>query len=234
MLREREIVGAIAVTRAEAGQFAEREVDLLRTFASQAVIAIENVRLFNETREALEQQTATAEILQVISSSRTDLQPVFDSIAFRSSQLSSALFANVFLFDGELLHLVASSNSKPEFVELLRGRYPMRPDGSQISGQVVLSKSIAVLTDALADPDYPHALAISGGWRRLLGVPMLRDDRVLGVIVVGWTQPGPVLEEAMKTCSRPSPTRPPSRSRTCGCSIRPRSPWRKSRNAHGN
>ena len=71
-----------------------------------------------------------------------------------------------------------------------------------IAGQVVLKKSVAVLTDALADPTYPHALAISGGWRRLLGVPMLRDDRVLGVIVVGWTQPGPIpkkYEDLLKT-----------------------------------
>jgi signal transduction histidine kinase/CheY-like chemotaxis protein len=185
----------VGIAKNEPGPFSDEFLRLLQTFADQAVIAIENVRLFNETKEALEQQTATAEILQVISSSRTDVQPVFDSIARRASQLSDGLFANVFRFDGELIHLVATSNSRPEFVELLRSRYPMRPDASQISGQVILNKSVAVLTDALADPDYPHALAISGGWRRLLGVPMLRDDRVQGVIVVGWTQPGPILKK---------------------------------------
>ncbi|MEO8653839.1 MAG: GAF domain-containing protein, partial [Ramlibacter sp.] len=202
LLRDGRAIGCLAILRATTGAFDKQEIALARTFADQAVIAIENARLFNETREALEQQTATSEILQVISSSRTDIQPVFDSIAHRASQLSDGLFANVFRFDGEMIHLVATSNSRPEFVELLRGRYPMRPDASQIAGQVVLNKSIAVLTDALADPTYPHALAVSGGWRRLLGVPMLRDDRVLGVIVVGWTQPGPILkkhEDLLKT-----------------------------------
>jgi len=195
LVLEEKGIGSLWVARTQGGPFPDAQIKLLQTFADQAVIAIQNVRLFNETREALEQQTATAEILQVISSSRTDVQPVFDSIARRASQLSDALFANVFQFDGELIHLVATSNSRPEFVALLRGRYPMRPDASQISGQVILSKSVAVLTDALADPTYPHALAVSGGWRRLLGVPMLRDDRVLGVIVVGWTQPGPILKK---------------------------------------
>ena len=185
-------VGAVCVMRFPPVPFTDKEIALLETFADQAVIAIQNARMFNDTKEALEQKTATAEILQVISSSRTDLQPVFDTIAHRAGQLCDALFANVFRFDGELIHLVASSNSKPEFVELLRGRYPMRPDASQVAGKVIRDRSIVALPDALADPDYPHALAITGGWRSLLGVPMLREDRALGAIVVGWTQPGPV------------------------------------------
>jgi len=195
-------VGAVCVMRFPAAPFSDKEIDLLETFAGQAVIAIQNARMFSETNEALEQKTATAEILQVISSSRSDLQPVFDTIANRAGQLCDALFANVFRFDGELIHLVASSNSKSEFVELLRGRYPMRPDASQVSGKVIRDRSIVVMPDALADPDYPHALAIAGGWRSLMGVPMLREDRALGAIVVGWEQPGPVAkthEDLLKT-----------------------------------
>ena len=113
LVLEEKGIGSLWVARAQAGPFADKQIALLKTFADQAVIAIQNVRLFNETKEALEQQTATAEILQVISSSRTDIQPVFDSIAYRASQLSGGLFANVFRFDGELIHLVATSNSKP-------------------------------------------------------------------------------------------------------------------------
>ncbi|HEX6019089.1 MAG TPA: GAF domain-containing protein, partial [Burkholderiaceae bacterium] len=202
MLWEGRGIGALVVSRVPPTPFSDKEIELLKTFADQAVIAIQNARMFNETKEALEQKTATAEILQVISSSRTDLQPVFDTIAHRAGQLCDGLFANVFRFDGEFLHLVASSNSRPEFIELLRGRYPMRPDSTQVAGRVVLGRSIVALPDALAEPDYPHALAITGGWRSMLGVPMLREDRVLGAIVVGWTHSGPVKkvhEELLKT-----------------------------------
>ena len=195
-------VGAVCAMRFPPVPFTDKEIALLETFADQAVIAIQNARLFNETKEALEQKTATAEILQVISSSRTDLQPVFETIAHRAGQLCDALFANVFRFDGELIHLVASSNSKPAFVELLRGRYPIRPDASQVSGKVIRDRAIVALPDALADPDYPHALAIAGGWRSLLGVPMLREGRALGAIVVGWAHAGPVkkaYEDLLKT-----------------------------------
>ncbi len=195
-------IGAIGVSRLHGG-FGDKELELLQTFADQAVIAIQNARLFNETKEALEQQTATAEILQVISSSLTDLQPVFDTIARRAAQLCDGLFANVFRFDGEMVHLVAiSSNSSPPFIEMLRSRYPMRPDDTQVSGKVIRDRSVVILPDALADPGYPHALAESGGWRCLLGVPMLRDGRVLGAIVVGWTQAGRVTkvhEDLLKT-----------------------------------
>ena len=90
MIRDQQVVGAITVNRAETGLYADKEVALLQTFARQAVVAIENVRLFNETKEALEQQTATAEILKVISSSPTDVQPVFDAIVRRAADLCSA------------------------------------------------------------------------------------------------------------------------------------------------
>jgi GAF domain-containing protein/CheY-like chemotaxis protein len=182
--------------------FGADDVRLLQTVAASVGLALENARLFNETKEALEQKTATAEILQVISSARTDLQPVFDTIARRAGQLCDGLFANVFRFDGELIHLVATNNSSPAFVEMLRGRYPMRPDGSQVSGKVIRDRSIVAMPDALADPNYPHALAVAGGWRSMLGVPMLREDRALGAIVVGWRQPGAVAkvhEELLKT-----------------------------------
>ena len=194
-------IGAIGVSRLK-GTFNEKELALLQTFADQAVIAIQNARMFNDTKVALERQTATAEILQVISSSRTELQPMFETIARRAAQLCDGLFANVLRYDGTMIHLAATNSSRPDFIELLRGRYPSPLDRSHISGKVIDSKSVVVLADALADPDYPHAFATAGGWRRMLGVPMLREGRVLGAIVVGWAQPGPVSkhhEELLKT-----------------------------------
>src|SRR5262245_22683675 len=147
-----------------------------------------------ELAEALEQQTATSEVLRVISTSPTDVQSVFEMIVRRAVTLCGSLFANVFRFDGELLHFVAGHNVGPSYVELLRAKYPMRPDASQVAGRVLLTKSVVQLEDALADPDYdqrfPHAMGM--GWRRMLGVPMLRHSDPLGVIVVGWAEPGSV------------------------------------------
>ena len=163
------------------------------------MIAIENVRLFDEVQartreltEALEQQTATSAILRVISTSPTDVQPVFETIVRNAVALCGSLFANVFRFDGELLHFVASHNVGPDYVELLRAKYPMRPDSSQVSGRAVLTRSVVRLEDALADPDYDHRFPAAMGWRRMLGVPMLRQGEPLGVIVVGWAEAGPV------------------------------------------
>ena len=156
-----------------------------------------------ELTEALEQQTATSEILRVISSSPTDVQPVFDTIARNAVTLCDSLFANVFRFDGEQLHFVSNHNALPKPVEIMRRLYPMRPDVTQVSGRVILTKSIVHMDDALADPDYDHRFPIAGGWRRMLGVPMMRDEGVpLGAIVVAWNEPGPIpkhQEELLKT-----------------------------------
>src|SRR5947207_7475608 len=145
-----------------------------------------------ELSEAREQQTATSEILRVISTSPTDVQPVFETIVRNAVSLCGSLFANVFRFDGELLHFAAGHNVGPSYVELLRAKYPMRPDSSQVSGRVLLTKSVVRLEDVLADPDYDQRFPRAMGWRRMLGVPMLRQSDPLGAIVVGWAEPGPV------------------------------------------
>jgi len=108
----------------------------------------------------------------------------------------------VFRFDGELLYYVASHNVGPSYADMIRTKYPMRPDSSQISGRVVLTKSVVWLEDALADPDYDQRFPVAMGWRRLLGVPILREGEPIGVIGVGWARPGPaskVQEELLKT-----------------------------------
>jgi len=158
--------------------------------------------LKRERDEAREQQAATVEILRVIRASPSDVQPVFQTIVRNAVPLCGGLFANVFRFDGELLHYVASHNVGPSYADMMRVKYPMRPDLSQVSGRVVLRKSVVWLENALTDPDFDQRFPMAMGWRRLLGVPMLREGEPVGVIVVGWVEPGPpsmVQEELLKT-----------------------------------
>ena len=159
-------------------------------------------RLKRERDEAREQQAATAEILRVIRTSPNDVQPVFETIVRNAVSLCGGLFANAFRFDGELLHYVASHNVGPSYADMIRAKYPMRPDSSQVSGRVVLTKSVVWLEDALTDADYDQRFPVAMGWRRLLGVPMLREGEPIGAIGVGWAEPGPiskVQEELLKT-----------------------------------
>jgi two-component system, NtrC family, sensor kinase len=130
------------------------------------------------------------------------VQPVFETIVRNAVSLCGSLYANVFRFDGELLHFVAAHNVDPSPVDLLKTKYPMRPDSSQVAGRVLLTKSVVRLEDALTDPDYDQRFARAFGFRRLLGVPMLREGEPLGVIVAGWAEAGPVpkvQEELLKT-----------------------------------
>jgi signal transduction histidine kinase len=169
----------------------------------------EETNVARELHDAREQQRATAEILRVIRASPNDVQPVFETIVRNARSLCGGLFANVFRFDGELLHYVASDYVDvasdyvgPSYAELMRTKYPMRPDSTQVSGRVVLTKSVVCLEDAFADQEYDQRFAAARGWRRLLAVPMLREGEPIGVIGVGWTEPGPiskVQEELLKT-----------------------------------
>ena len=177
----------------------------------------EVARLARERDEAHEQQKATAEILRVIRMSPADVQPVFETIVRNAVSLCGSLYANVFRFDGELLHFVAFHIVGPSpaprarvrrwkgqrhYEDLLKAKYPMRPDSSQVAGRVLLTKSVVRLEDALTDPDYDQRFARAIGFRRVLGVPMLCEGESLGVIVVGWVEAGPipkVQEELLKT-----------------------------------
>src|SRR5262249_23924067 len=110
MLKDDEVIGAIVIYRQEVRPFTEKQIELVQNFAAQAVIAIENTRLLNELRESLQQQTATADVLKVISSSTTDLQPIFEAIASRSVTLCGAAYGVVYRYDGELISVVAHHN----------------------------------------------------------------------------------------------------------------------------
>jgi signal transduction histidine kinase len=156
------------------------------------VIAIENVRLFKELEsrnsdltESLEQQTATAEILRVISSSQTDVQPVFETIAENSLRLCDATFSTVFRYDGELVHLAALRNVTPEGAAAIRSAFPMPPSRGGASARSVLTRSIVHIADVREDPDYVlGGLADIAKFRSILSVPMLRDGQPIGTITV--------------------------------------------------
>ena len=190
LLREGVAIGAILLARFEVRLFSERQIELLKTFADQAVIAIENVRLFNETKEALEQQTATSEILKVISSSPRDVQPVFDTIVRSAVLLCGADVGTAVRFDGELMHLVAGYNYTPEVAQALHEEFPMRPSPRMMSGRAIISGDVVQVENALEDPNYSQEVARAGGFRSMLAAPMLRDGRPIGAIVVNRSQPG--------------------------------------------
>jgi signal transduction histidine kinase len=155
-----------------------------------------------ELTESLAYQTATSEILQVISSSPTNVQPVFDAIVRNAVRLCDAMFASAFRYDGEMLYFLATTSINQAFLQTIKDVYPIRPDRSQISGRAILGRSVIRLEDALADPEYNRSHAIAGEWRRMLGVPLLRDGNPIGVIVVGWKDAGPIplaQEQLLKT-----------------------------------
>jgi PAS domain S-box-containing protein len=197
LVRDGNAIGAISVSRTEPYAFSQKQVALLENFADQAVIAIENARLFRELEarntdlsEALEQQTATSEILKVISSSPTDVYPVFDTILRNAVRLTSAEIAAVFRFDGERVHLTATHNWSEEALDYFARVYPSPPSPSLLSGRTILSKSVVRIPDAAADPHYDPSSTATGHWRRMLGVPMLREGNPLGALVVTWREPG--------------------------------------------
>jgi signal transduction histidine kinase len=191
LMREDRAIGAIALWRMEARRFADRQIALVNTFADQAAIAIENVRLFNETKEALERQTATSEILRAISQSPTDVQPVFDSIAVAALNLCSASSANVFRFDGGLIHLVPLVNLNPGYVEAMRQVFPRPPSRDTAVGRAILTCSVVAVPDVLEEPDYAiRAAALAGGFRSVLAVPLVRDGHPIGAMAVGRAEAG--------------------------------------------
>ena len=182
---EQTIAEATAASAGRAGKGHEAKV-----IERVAQLEQENTRLFNEAKEAREQQTATAEILQAISDSPTDVQPVLDAIARRAVQLCDALSANVIRYDGEQLHLAAHHDVAQHLLNDLVQQYPAPADRSRVSGRVVLDRKIHRIEDTLGESSYDRRFVRPGGWRRVLGVPMAREGRTLGAIVVGWEQPG--------------------------------------------
>jgi GAF domain-containing protein/CheY-like chemotaxis protein len=204
MLREGTPVGVFSVQRAKVLPFTDKQIELVTTFADQAVIAIENVRLFKELEarnrdltESLEQQTATGEILSVISSSPTDVQPVFDTIAANALALCNGTWSAVLRFDGDVMELVSLHNlSDPTGIEAVRRAFPRRPSRGGATDRAILTRTVAHIPDVLEDPEYQHlGMAQAAGYRSQLSVPMLREGQPLGAITVAGASPGTFSEQ---------------------------------------
>ncbi len=193
LLREGMGVGTISIWRDFVEPFTDRQIELVETFADQAVIAIENVRLFKELQErnrdlteALEQQTATSEILSVISSSPTDLQPVFETIVANARRLCGADVSGLFRSDGELLHFVTGVGNSPEWYARMRTN-PIRPGTETATRRAALERRIIHVPDVVAATefaDYQTGRHFREGIRTALSVPLLRENTLLGVITI--------------------------------------------------
>ena len=186
LLRDGVPIGVITLLRTAMRPFTEKQIELVTTFADQAVIAIENVRLLNELRESLQEQTATSEVLQTISSSPGDLEPVFATMLEKAVRICDARFGNIYRWDGEALHLAASHKTPPAFAEARR-RSPQRGGAAGIIGRMLATKTLIHIADLATDQAYversnPRTVeAVElGGVRTVLAVPMLKENELIG------------------------------------------------------
>jgi two-component system NtrC family sensor kinase len=175
MLKEGELIGAIDIYRQEVRPFTDMQIELLTNFAAQAVIAIENTRLLNELRESLQQQTATADVLKVISRSTFDLQTVLDTLTESAARLCEADMASINREKGAAYQQVASYGQSPEF-QAYMATHPIPAGRGSVVGRTVMQGGIVHIPDVLADPDFKMTGAAKvGGIHTMLGVPLLRD-----------------------------------------------------------
>ena len=190
LMREGVPVGVFSLTRQQVRLFTEKQIELVTTFADQAVIAIENVRLFDEVQartrelsEALEQQTATSEVLSVISSSPGELEPVFRAMLENAIRVCDAKFGTLFRYDGDALHPAAGIGTPPALNEFQARRGPFRPPPGTLSHRCLQTRQVAHSIDYAAEPN-PGAAATLGGARSMAVVPMLKDDQLVGTIAI--------------------------------------------------
>src|SRR5262245_35341147 len=194
MLKNNDLVGAIAIFRQEVRPFTDKQIELVSNFAKQAVIAIENTRLLNELRqrtddlsEALEQQTATSEVLGVISSSPGDLKPVFETMLANATRICEAKFGTLYLCEGDAFRLGAMHNPPPAFAEERRREPVFRLSPATALSRATKTRQPVQIADVDAEPAYhsdPRAAALIrlAGYRTLLCVPMIKEDESIGAI----------------------------------------------------
>jgi len=204
LLREDEAIGCLVVRRTEARAFSSKQIELAATFADQAVIAIENVRLFDEVQartrdlsEALEQQTATSDVLKVISRSTFDLQAVLDTLIETAVRLCEARRGAIMRRDGDTYHGVAFYNASPELIDFIR-RHPITPGRHTVTARVALERRTIHVADLQADAEYRYALRDIDPIRTELGVPMFRGDDIVGVVILYKLEVQPFTEKQIE------------------------------------
>jgi GAF domain-containing protein len=198
MLKENEVIGAIGIFHQEVHPFTDKQIELVTNFANQAVIAIENARLLNELRErtddlseSLQQQTATADVLKVISRSAFDLKSVLTTLTESAKSLCGASLGIICLRDGEVMRLQAESGCTQAFVDFMQAN-PIRPGRETITGRVFMDGKPVHVADVQHDPEYNFGQAPTiGAYRAVLAVPLMRDGAVEGVLLLGRPEPGP-------------------------------------------
>ena len=187
-------IGALIVYRNVLQPFEPAELQLLQSFADQAVIAIQNARLLSELREALAQQTATADVLKAISRSTFDLQAVFDTVVESSTRLCAAERGFFFRFDGEVLRTAAICNVTDEVIEWF-DKNPIQPDGPSIVGRCARTRHTIHIADTWADPEYKYGAKAVETYRSFLAVPVLKGNELLGVLALYQTQVRPFTDK---------------------------------------
>jgi two-component system NtrC family sensor kinase len=203
MLRDDEIVGIFVIYRTEVRPFSNKQIELVQNFAAQAVIAIENTRLLNELRESLQQQTATSEVLQVISRSSSDLEPVFEAMVANASRVCEAKFGTIYLYGDDGFRLAAAHNHPPKYIEARR-RAPFNPGPGTPLGEIAATKQTIHFADLAATEAYrqrnpPTVEAVElGGVRSVVAVPMLKDGELMGSIALSRGEVRPFTERQIE------------------------------------
>ena len=201
MFKEAALVGSIIIYRQEVRPFTGRQIELVESFANQAVIAIENTRLLNELRESLQQQTATADVLKVISCSTFDLKTVLQTLVESAARLCDADQATITRQKDGVFYRAEAYGFPPEFIEMVRN-VPVKPERGSMNGRTLLEGKVVQFPDVLADPDYTFVEAQRlGRYRTLLGVPMLREGRPIGVLTLTRLQVQPFTDKQIELVS---------------------------------
>ncbi len=182
MLKDNECIGGFTIFRQEVRPFADKQIELVKNFAAQAVIAIENTRLLTELRQSLEQQTATAKVLEVISRAKFELQPILQSVVETAMRLCRAEQAVIYRLENGVYRFAAGYSSVPEYLEIER-RTTISPGHGSVIGRAALTRQVARIDDAWTDPLYENkGDAEVGGVRSMIAVPLMREDEAIGVI----------------------------------------------------